>query len=987
MGSCQSSGRYCVTFLPALASKPNPEHGAAPQLAKAEEATQVASPPAKQKKCDNHDDRIAEFHCPQLNGAHLCAECNAGVHAVMKNHTPIAVVAKALSAPAVLCPLHHEDLKIVCLEKECKLALMCADCCVDGEHAGHANGMLETVARDKRFVLRDRIETLQAWMQQASWATDKAMDNIKGLWCDCPRPPNYLEDGCWYNLETSYGGACYVKEGHPEVRCDGDLTEIPIDIKPEWRAFRVRHMEGAHRIRLESHFGAGWTIPTPSLPEGVVSGPILEGNEGVLLDLPGIVGTEGTGSALYCRYEACGRIQFMTDHCRLLSAGPDEKTISISGSIAPWEGDASSKTFYFTKYEGPLKEKMKAKAQAQPPQEPSAADVPSYPVPGSLSEARAELHLHIEAEMIALRDRQRLLEREHDMHIISKTTQLETQIATIGLSMARARRAIFQASKALDVGDWELMSKCNSALKGLTDAASQGIRKEPCVDATAPMSLPGTLMPEILRYGSVPQTRFSRPRSHSFFELTKSDTAAELSYPPPRVREAARAAALDAKKQGDNLSCQILAAGDMVLLSAGSPADAGEAAAEVALAGGAEEVEAQRAAGKAAAAVLIAQRQTREKVVRAARLAAEAAGASVSETKSIMEAAAQARSQAEAEHEETGTEAIRVGGRTLRPIYSAVIGVPLAYWSFSDPVIFEVEIEKSLKFDIFVGLVKAANSGVKHLGGQHRYREISTVADSWSYHLLTGMVHTGETRLWSEARVAVGFQHHVIVPWVVGDRVGIRLDFLNQGQIYFMKNGYRLSEEPLLPGFLPSEPLCPFVDLVDHKDRIRILPEDTPMWIRTFTDHNNEKLPIETIEEYEGRTAWPMQQEVAQEAWPTEPEVGQENPQQDAHKEAYEKRRKEMEANGRPDVSNYTAAEMDHYFTTLFELGDRDKNGILDQDELKELLAMSTFGFDVGTVADVMDMYDTNKDGVIDKMEFRDMMAQVVATEKDQARD
>ena len=117
--------------------------------------------------------------------------------AVMKNHSPIPVLAVAFSAPAELCPIHNESLKIVCLEKECKLALMCADCCVDGPHVGHANGMLESVARDKRFVIHDRVETLQSWMQQASWATEQCMATIKALWCDCHRLSNVLEDGEW----------------------------------------------------------------------------------------------------------------------------------------------------------------------------------------------------------------------------------------------------------------------------------------------------------------------------------------------------------------------------------------------------------------------------------------------------------------------------------------------------------------------------------------------------------------------------------------------------------------------------------------------------------------------------------------------------------------------------------------------------------------------------------------------------------------------
>jgi Ca2+-binding EF-hand superfamily protein len=95
-----------------------------------------------------------------------------------------------------------------------------------------------------------------------------------------------------------------------------------------------------------------------------------------------------------------------------------------------------------------------------------------------------------------------------------------------------------------------------------------------------------------------------------------------------------------------------------------------------------------------------------------------------------------------------------------------------------------------------------------------------------------------------------------------------------------------------------------------------------------------------------------------------------------------EKMRRKTEAQGRPpSIFTYTADQRDAWAMDLFSFGDKDNNGSLDRDEIKELLETSSFGFNIGSVEDVMSAYDTNKDGVIDKEEFRAMMAHVVAGE------
>ena len=72
--------------------------------------------------------------------------------------------------------------------------------------------------------------------------------------------------------------------------------------------------------------------------------------------------------------------------------------------------------------------------------------------------------------------------------------------------------------------------------------------------------------------------------------------------------------------------------------------------------------------------------------------------------------------------------------------------------------------------------------------------------------------------------------------------------------------------------------------------------------------------------------------------------------------------------------SNYTPVQMEAYVTRLFKTGDKDKNGTLSMDEIRALLTLSSFPFDMGTAEAIMKEADKNGDGVLDLGEFKALL-------------
>ena len=74
------------------------------------------------------------------------------------------------------------------------------------------------------------------------------------------------------------------------------------------------------------------------------------------------------------------------------------------------------------------------------------------------------------------------------------------------------------------------------------------------------------------------------------------------------------------------------------------------------------------------------------------------------------------------------------------------------------------------------------------------------------------------------------------------------------------------------------------------------------------------------------------------------------------------------------DASRFSPAVVQGSLQMLFELGDRNKDGVLDQNELVHLLGVSGFDFDIEQVAKLIKKCDTNGDGVLQYEEFLPMM-------------
>jgi Ca2+-binding EF-hand superfamily protein len=71
-----------------------------------------------------------------------------------------------------------------------------------------------------------------------------------------------------------------------------------------------------------------------------------------------------------------------------------------------------------------------------------------------------------------------------------------------------------------------------------------------------------------------------------------------------------------------------------------------------------------------------------------------------------------------------------------------------------------------------------------------------------------------------------------------------------------------------------------------------------------------------------------------------------------------------------PDVCNVSPSELRTYLQRLFNIGDKNGDGVLSPAEFESLLRKSGFNFDNMTIRKVMDAVDVNSDGVIQYEEF-----------------
>ena len=69
-------------------------------------------------------------------------------------------------------------------------------------------------------------------------------------------------------------------------------------------------------------------------------------------------------------------------------------------------------------------------------------------------------------------------------------------------------------------------------------------------------------------------------------------------------------------------------------------------------------------------------------------------------------------------------------------------------------------------------------------------------------------------------------------------------------------------------------------------------------------------------------------------------------------------------------IEAYSEEELEVYLRRLFEIGDKDKNGVLEVDEFKSLLELSGFEFTAKQTSALLNAADVNGDGVVDFQEF-----------------
>eukprot|EP00656_Telonema_subtile_P053822 TRINITY_DN786_c0_g1_i11.p1 TRINITY_DN786_c0_g1~~TRINITY_DN786_c0_g1_i11.p1 ORF type:complete len:202 (+),score=74.82 TRINITY_DN786_c0_g1_i11:1-606(+) len=71
-----------------------------------------------------------------------------------------------------------------------------------------------------------------------------------------------------------------------------------------------------------------------------------------------------------------------------------------------------------------------------------------------------------------------------------------------------------------------------------------------------------------------------------------------------------------------------------------------------------------------------------------------------------------------------------------------------------------------------------------------------------------------------------------------------------------------------------------------------------------------------------------------------------------------------------PSAADVAPAELESYLQRLFQIGDRNGDGVLSPAEFESLLRKSGFKFDDATIRRIMNAVDTNHDGVIQYEEF-----------------
>ena len=78
-----------------------------------------------------------------------------------------------------------------------------------------------------------------------------------------------------------------------------------------------------------------------------------------------------------------------------------------------------------------------------------------------------------------------------------------------------------------------------------------------------------------------------------------------------------------------------------------------------------------------------------------------------------------------------------------------------------------------------------------------------------------------------------------------------------------------------------------------------------------------------------------------------------------------QKKQKEL-----PHPSSYSAEDLEQYFSKLFSIADANGDGVLQPDELTQLLGLCGFNLSAEEIAQFVSEADTNHDGVIEYSEF-----------------
>jgi len=74
------------------------------------------------------------------------------------------------------------------------------------------------------------------------------------------------------------------------------------------------------------------------------------------------------------------------------------------------------------------------------------------------------------------------------------------------------------------------------------------------------------------------------------------------------------------------------------------------------------------------------------------------------------------------------------------------------------------------------------------------------------------------------------------------------------------------------------------------------------------------------------------------------------------------------------NVSSFNTSELSSYFISLFEYHDEDGDEFLNADELRDLIISPEFGFEFGSVEEILSKGDQDGDGKLSTEEFHDMM-------------